>query len=98
MIDRIKKNEERFDRILVCTNELQGALDKFNMIKKDLNLLKKYYYSKNWIMDKESYENGLIDKIKAGVLSEDGVWNMLSDIDEIMIDMKGIIDNYEHSK
>ena len=98
MIERISLNEERYDRILDSLKDLEGSLNKFGSVKKDIKLLNKYYGSKNWVKDKDAYENNKIPKIKAGVLSEDGVWNMLSDIDEIIIDMKRIINDYENNK
>ncbi len=88
MIDRISKNEERLNKLLESINKLNNALDEFESNKKDLDLLKKYYGSKNWFKDKELYENGKIKNIKAGVLSEDAVWNMLDEIDELMNRMK----------
>ena len=98
MIDRITKNEERFDKILLNVKELQKNLETFEQNQKDLLLLKKYYQSKTWIKDKDNYEKNVIPKVKAGVLSEDGIWNMLSDLDELIIDMKRIIKKYESSK
>ena len=97
MNNRIIANEERFDKLLKCVKQMQVVLDNFDDAKNDLLLLSKYYNSKNWLKDKDTYESSK-SKIKAGVLSEDGVWNMLSDIDEIIIDMKRIIDYYESIK
>ena len=88
MIDRISKNEERLDKLLESIKKLNNALDEFESNKKELDLLKKYYGSKNWFKDKELYENGTIKNIKAGVLSEDAVWNMLDEIDELKNRMK----------
>ena len=90
MIERINKNEERFDRILKSVKELEEALNNFGKIGKDLSLLKKYYGSKNWVQDKEDYEQNKIPKVKAGVLSEDAVWNLLEDIDNLLAEMKKI--------
>lgn len=92
MIDRITKNEERFDKILKSVKEMEIALINFQSVQKDLTLLKKYYESKNWINDKDNYEKLKTSNIKAGVLSEDGVWNMLENIDEIKKDMKKIVE------
>ena len=94
MIDRIRNNEERFDSILLSVKELDKALNNFNSNRKNINLLNRYYGSKNWFKDKELFESGKIKDVKAGVLSEDGVWNMLDDIDNIMLEMKEIIRNY----
>ncbi len=98
MIERITINEERFDRVSECVKKLEEALSNFDDTKKDLILLNKYYGSKNWFKDKEAYENSKIERIKAGVLSEDGVYNMLCSLDEIVKDMKRIIKYYERIK
>ena len=60
----------------------------------NLSLLKKYYGSKNWFNDKDNYELGNIKPVKAGVLSEDTVWNMLEDLDKMIEEMKTIVNNY----
>lgn len=94
-VDRIIKNEERLDNAIESINDLEKALDKFRRNVKDIKLLNKYYGSKNWFKDKDDYENGKIPKIKAGVLSEDAVWNMNEDISEIIETMKSIIKDYK---
>ena len=91
MIDRITKNEERLDKLLSNIKELEVALENLKASKKDLDLLNKYYDSKNWIKDKDAYENGSIPKIKAGVLSEDAIWNMNEELKDIIKDMKNIV-------
>ena len=90
MIDRISKNEERLDSLLLSVKNLEQALCDFKSKQKDLSLLKKYYGSKNWVQDKEDYEQNKIPKVKAGVLSEDAVWNLLEDIDDLIVEMKRI--------
>ncbi len=95
MIDRITKNEERLDNILESIKELEKALENFKNNQKNIKLINKYYGSKNWFKDKEYYEQGKISNIKAGVLSEDAVWNMLDDIKDITNEMKMIIKNIE---
>ena len=91
MIDRITKNEERLDKLLSNIKELEVALENLKASKKDLDLLNKYYDSKNWIKDKDAYENGSIPKIKAGVLSEDAIWNMNEELKDLIKDMKNIV-------
>ena len=97
MIERIIKNEERLDNITTSINNLEKALEDFKKNKKDLNLLNKYYGSKNWFNDKDDYESNKIPKIKAGVLSEDAVWNMNEDIKELIIEMQSIVEEYHSS-
>jgi uncharacterized protein YoxC len=90
MIKRIEENEKRLDSLLESVKELEQALEDFKSKKKDLKELKKYYGSKNWLKDKEAYEQNKIPKIKAGVLSEDAVWNLLENIDELKKEMNAI--------
>ena len=90
MIDRITKNEKRLDSLLISVNNLEQALNDFKSKQKELALLKKYYGSKNWFQDKEAFEQQKISNVKAGVLSEDAVWNLLEDIDDLIVEMKKI--------
>ena len=93
-IDRIKKNEEKLDNINDCIKNVENALEKFKKNKKNINMLNKYYGSANWFKDKEAYEKNEIPKIKAGVLSEDAVWNMNDDIKELILEMKSIVKSF----
>ena len=98
MIERITKNEERLDKILMSIKNLEMAINQYNDNKKDIYLLSRYYGSDSWFKDKDAYENNKIPKIKAGVLGEDTVWNLLTNIDSLMLDMKKIVDNYYKNK
>ncbi len=98
MIDRINKNEERLDSIILILKTIEEDLSIFKSNKKNIVLLNKYYGSKNWFKDKEAYENNKIEKIKAGVLSEDAVWNMNEELDSLIFEMKRIVDDYYSSK
>lgn len=95
MIERINKNEKRLDNVLNNIKELEKAIIKFKSNKKDISLLNKYYGSKNWLKDKELYENNKIEHIKAGVLSEDAIWNMNEDINDLIKEMKEVIKLYK---
>ena len=91
---RIIKNEKRLDDTLQSIKLMQEALDIFKSNKKNIDLLNKYYGSKEWFKDKEDLEQKRIIGIKAGVLSEDAVWNMNEDIKELLIEMNDIINLY----
>ena len=98
MIERININEERLDKALATIKKLEEAIEDFKSNKKNIQLVSKYYGSNNWHKDKEAYENGSIPKIKAGVLSEDAVWNMLDDVDNVILEMKKIVNSYSNKK
>ena len=93
-IKKKKKNEERLDNINNCIKNVENALEEFKKNKKSINMLNKYYGSNNWCKDKEADENNEIPKIKAGVLSEDAVWNMNDDIKELILEMKSIVKSF----
>ncbi len=97
MIERVTKNEERLDKLIELNNELSLSIDKYNSLKKEIAYLKKYYGSSNWLKDKEYYESNNI-KVKAGVLSEDGVWNALEDLDYLIKEMNEIVSKYNKKK
>lgn len=94
MIDRIEKNEERLDSLALSVKNLSVALEEFKSNKKNISILQKYYGSSAWFKDKDDYEKGKLGKIKAGVLSEDAVWNLFEEIDSILSEFKDISNDY----
>lgn len=94
MIERISQNEERLDSILLSIKELEDALIKFKSNKKNIDLLNEYYGSTGWFQDKEMYENNILPKVKAGVLGEDTIWNMNDDINNLILEMQSIVNDY----
>ena len=71
------------------------ALTKLKAMKKDINILKRYYGSKNWFKDRDNYEKDKLT-IKAFVLSEDGVWNTLDDLDTLIKEMELTVKSYKN--
>ena len=79
-IARIRKMEQRLDRVLAAVKRLSTALDKWEATQDDIAALDKYYGSKEWRKDFEDDEAGRLPKgLKRGILSEDGIWNLLAD-------------------
>ena len=68
IIERITHMEALFDRALeerVIPRELMD-----------------YYFGGQWLLDYQSDERGELPKdLKRGVLSEDGVWNLIAELD-----------------
>ena len=86
--DRIKQMEQQFDRASQAVIDLSAAIDKYVEAQDALNELKAYYASEDWLRDYADDEAGKLPKdLKRGVLSEDGVWNLLSDCRELNIKM-----------
>ena len=77
-IERIRKMEERMDKAAEVLRELSDALDRFADVQDDVRALEGYYASELWKKDFADDEAGLLPaNLKRGVLSEDGIWNML---------------------
>ena len=93
MSNRITKNEERLDKASLSVKNLENALNDFKKNKKNIEQLNKYYGSKEWFKDKDDYEQNKIPKIKAGVLSEDAIWNLNEDISNLIDEMKELVGN-----
>ena len=78
-IRRIKRMEKVFDRLLWQKENTPEKLDEA-LLKR----LTRYYEGVGWSVDFKLDEAGLLPKdLKRGVLSEDGVYNLLSDIDSL---------------
>ena len=92
MKNRIIKYEKIFDEIESCYNNLEKAFYSFKDKEQLLKELNNYYGSSNWYKDVEDYDNNNMD-IKAGVLSQDGVWNLLEKISELKSEIKEYLDN-----
>ena len=83
-IERIKQMELRLERAATAVMELSAALDKYAAIREDIKSLSDYYGSEQWKQDFADDEAGLLPNyLKRGVLSEDGIWNLLSDAKEL---------------
>ena len=79
-IDRITRMEGLLDKSMEVIGRLEQALVDFNALSPDIAELEAYYTSPQWRKDFEADEAGKLPKdLKRGVLSEDGVWNVLEE-------------------
>lgn len=84
--------EEAFDTSIDAVSSLIEALSKYDRALEKLKEVSDYYGSDEWLEDLEADENGLLPSdLKRGVLSEDGIYNMLEDNDELKIQMLRIL-------
>ena len=64
--------------------ELSAALENYEAAQEDIAALNEYYGSEVWKQDFADDEAGLLPAdLKRGVLSEDGIWNLLEDAKEL---------------
>ena len=83
-IERIREMELRMERVAKTVEELMTALSHFKALDDDLEVLDQYYGSDEWKQDLAADEAGRLPRdLKRGVLSEDGLWNLLSEAREM---------------
>ena len=79
-IERISHMESLLDKSTIVIGRLEQALEDFAALQPAIAELEAYYTSPQWRKDFEADEAGKLPKdLKRGVLSEDGVWNVLED-------------------
>ena len=85
MLTRVREMEDRYDELTRVLAGLDEAVSEFIDYKTDLMALKEYMESGQWRKDYEADEAGLIPKdMKRGVLSEDGLYDLLQGADKIL--------------
>ena len=73
--------EAAFDRVSAAVEALELALDGYETVKVDIDRLTEYLETGAWLADYEADESGLVPgDLKRGVLSEDGLYDLLADI------------------
>ena len=79
-IERITHMESLFDKSEEVVRRLEAALKDFAALEPDIAKLEAYYNSPQWRKDFEADEAGKLPKdLKRGVLSEDGIYNLLEE-------------------
>ena len=90
--ERIQTMEQHLNEAIEAINELTTALEKYRNAQESIEKLKAYLSSKEWKKDFRDSEDGRLPAdLKCGVLSEDGIWNMLEDANDLKTEMLQII-------
>lgn len=91
-IDRIKAMERCLDAAEEAVKQLSDALECYEQNQKSIKRLFDYYGSTLWMKDFEDDEAGKLPAdLKRGVLSEDTVYNLITDHHELVVRMANII-------
>ena len=87
-IERIRLMESHLDAAAVAIEELSAALEKYIAVQPRMRQLDEYLDSGEWRRDYNDDEAGLLPPdLKRGVLSEDGLFNVLDDSSQLNIHM-----------
>ncbi len=83
-IERITQMERKMERAAMAVLNLSAALEEYEAVQGDIITLSEYYSSAEWKQDFDDDEAGKLPTgLKRGVLSEDGIWNLLEDVHEL---------------
>ena len=86
LVKRVREMEARFDKVSRVLEALEEAISEFKASKDDLDALRNYMNSGQWLKDYEADEAGMIPAgIKRGVLSEDALYDLLQDADGVIV-------------
>ena len=80
-INRIKRYEDIFDRASAAVSLYKEASERLDELIPEIAELAAYYEGDEWRRDFADDEAGLIPRdVKRGVLSEDGIYDLLDEI------------------
>ena len=78
-MERIQHYERLLDSVAPVLEDLEAALDRFDGVQEAVRELSAYYGSDEWHADLAEDEAGRLPAdLKRGVLSEDGIYDVLS--------------------
>lgn len=86
-LERIERMEAALDRSIAATETLGRALDEMEALREEMGALFRYYGSEDWFSDRELT---LPPGTKAGVLSEDAVYDTLQALRDEAFRMLGL--------
>lgn len=84
-IERITQMEQKLTSASQAVQDLTDALENYIRIQADITDLAAYYHSPEWLADYDADNRGEFpQELNRGVLSEDAIYNLLSENDELI--------------
>ena len=84
LVERVKRMEEASNRVEEMLSRLNQGLDDYTKVQHEIEMLEQYLDSKQWMADFEADEAGkLPEDLPRGVLSEDGLYDLLSRVEDV---------------
>lgn len=82
-IERVTQMEQYMDEVRNAVNNGVSAITDDNVIKEKIVILTQYYEGGQWLQDYDCDARGeLPEDLKRGVLSQDGLYDLLREVDE----------------
>ena len=83
-IERIRYMEQILDEGVAVVSALSDTLEQYCAIQGRLEELSAYYHSPQWLQDFDDDATGKVpNNLKRGVLSEDAVYHLLTEMDSL---------------
>ena len=83
-MERIERMEDSYCRVRKVVDGIRSKLDRLDRLQDRIRELEAYQESGEWLKDFEADERGEIPSdIPRGVLSEDALYDLLSDLESI---------------
>ena len=93
--EHITEMEKIYDRIIQMQRAFENVAEEYKQIQADVKRLEAYCTGPQWKADFEMDERGEIPRdIKRGVLSEDGIYDVLERNKEIMDMLGSALEDY----
>lgn len=98
-IERIKRMEKALDTCTEAVKNLSEAVGAYAEAQSQFQSLTAYYCSPNWLEDLDADREGALPRdLKRGVLSEDAVYDLVTDNDMLLSMLHEITENLENQK
>lgn len=92
-LTRIREMERRLEEATTAVRQMEEALERYEAAQEAVERLAGYLDSEDWRRDFADDEKGLLPQdLKRGVLSEDGIWNLLDNNRELATRMRELSD------
>lgn len=89
---RIARMEDIYDRSSAAVQAVLLALERYQALTGELAELEDYYLHGLWLTDFDADRQGDIPQdMKRGILTEDAIWDLLTDVDRMRRMMKEAI-------
>ena len=92
-LTRIREMERRLEEATTAVRQMEEALERYEAAQETVTALEAYLGNEEWRQDLADDEKGLLPQdLKRGVLSEDGIWNLLEDNRDVAMRMQAMSD------
>ena len=97
-VARVREMESFLDRSEAAFKALEEALTGYENILDEYHRLEDYYGGHEWRIDFEADEEGqLPDDLKRGVLSEDAVYDLITEHKKLLIRMSQLVHEFRNA-